>query len=123
MWFDQSGYDVRVEWGGVGLRALLGTSDVVIIVDVLSFSTCVDVAVANGALVYPSADTGGAAATFAASVGGVCAGKRGESRYSLSPATFASAEHGTRVVLPSPNGGALSLQTGHVPTSTACFRN
>jgi len=53
----------------------------------------------------------------------VCAGKRGEGGYSLSPRTFVSAERGARVVLPSPNGASLSLRTGQVPTLCACLRN
>jgi 2-phosphosulfolactate phosphatase len=123
MWFDQSGHDVRVEWGPGGLEPLLPVTDVVVIVDVLSFSTCVDVAVANGALVYPFAETGDAATSFAARLGGVCAGKRGDGTFSLSPRSFASIERDTRVVLPSPNGGTLSLQAGSAPTLAACLRN
>jgi len=41
----------------------------------------------------------------------------------LSPVTFLGARAGERVVLPSPNGGALSLRTGMVPTLAACLRN
>ena len=41
------------EWGLSGIKALQEEADVCIIVDVLSFSTCVDVACARGARIYP----------------------------------------------------------------------
>jgi 2-phosphosulfolactate phosphatase len=119
----QSAYDIRFEWGSDGLAAVMGTSDVVVIVDVLSFSTCVDVAVGRGASVLPFVETGDAARAFAAKVGAACAGARSLDRYSLSPTSLASIRPGERIVLPSPNGATLSLQTGDVPTFTACLRN
>ena len=45
MYFDQAEYDLRCEWGMQGLLALAPDSDAVVIVDVLSFSTAVDIAV------------------------------------------------------------------------------
>ena len=123
MWFDQSAYDVRVEWGGDGLAAVVGGNDAVIIVDVLSFSTCVDVAVGRGASVVPFALRGNDATAFARRIGAECAAPRGSGRFSLSPATFASIQRGEKVVLPSPNGAALCVQTGPIPTFTACLRN
>jgi len=105
------------------LTGLAGSCDVVIIVDVLSFSTCVDVALGRGGVVLPFARRDREAQEFAREVGAECAGPRGSARFSLSPATLASIRDGERVVLPSPNGGALCLQTGSVPTFTACLRN
>src|SRR6185295_16412121 len=51
--FDQSGYALRCEWGAHGVAQLSPVSDVLIIVDVLSFSTAVDIALANGAIIFP----------------------------------------------------------------------
>jgi 2-phosphosulfolactate phosphatase len=123
MWFSQAGYDVRADWGSDGLAALLDTSAVVVIVDVLCFSTCVDVAVDRGALVAPVAEAGEVAEALASGLGAVCAGPRGRGGFSLSPQSFACADPGARIVLPSPNGAALSLGTSSVPTFTACLRN
>ena len=52
-WFDQSGHRLRFDWGAGGLTRLAPASDVVVIVDVLRFTTCLDVAVGCGAVVYP----------------------------------------------------------------------
>jgi 2-phosphosulfolactate phosphatase len=43
MFYDQTDYAIRFEWGVPGIDVLAACSDVVIIVDVLSFSTCVDI--------------------------------------------------------------------------------
>ncbi len=39
--------------GSVGLKNSPSVLDVIIIVDILSFPTCVDVATNNGAIIYP----------------------------------------------------------------------
>lgn len=114
---------VRLDWGPEGLAALLPESDVVVVVDVLSFSTCVDVALARGVTVFPFAARGDEAAAFARAIGAEYAGPRGVARYSLSPAAFETAPAGARVLLPSPNGGSLALRAGAVPTLTAGLRN
>jgi 2-phosphosulfolactate phosphatase len=38
MYFDQSEYDIRFEWGLAGVKALAPICDVMVIVDVLSFT-------------------------------------------------------------------------------------
>ena len=47
-YFKQHEFAICCEWGISGIAALLPASDVIIIVDVLSFSICVDVALNNG---------------------------------------------------------------------------
>lgn len=62
--FDQGHSPCRCEWGVVGLDAL-ARADVVIVVDVLSFSTCVDIAVSRGVAVLPYAWKDSTARAFA----------------------------------------------------------
>jgi 2-phosphosulfolactate phosphatase len=124
-YFSQSQYTVRCEWGAHGIAALASESDVIIIVDALSFSTCVDVAVGNGALIYPYPWKDESAERFAASVQAILARSRWNDSggYSLSPASLRAIPAGTRLVLPSPNGATLSRATGATPTIAGCLRN
>jgi 2-phosphosulfolactate phosphatase len=46
-------FEVRCEWGLPGLNCLAPDSGVLVIVDVLSFSTWVDIALGRWAIVYP----------------------------------------------------------------------
>jgi len=122
--FDQAEYDLRCEWGPHGLRSLLPTSDVVAIVDVLSFSTAVDIAVANGASVLPYRWKDNTARQFADENGALLATDRSApGEYSLSPASLRSITAHTALVFPSPNGSVLCLSTKGAPTFTACLRN
>jgi 2-phosphosulfolactate phosphatase len=115
-------YEVHVEWGYEGLRSRLDQTDVFVIVDVLSFSTCVDVALDLGAWIVPSV-VGPEAWELARELGVECASGRGTGRYSLSPLSYMNVPAGETIVLPSPNGATLCLQTGDIPTLTACLRN
>ena len=49
----QAQYQVRFEWGLAGLASVAQADAVVVVVDVLSFSTAVSVALARGASVLP----------------------------------------------------------------------
>jgi len=114
---DQTPYDVRFEWGELGLRALAERASVFVIVDVLSFSTCVALACARGAEVLPYPWKDERVGEFAAARRALVASPRRESGYSLSPASLADIAAGTRLVLPSPNGSSLSFgaaEAGHV---------
>lgn len=117
--------DVRCEWGLEGISALRETSEVIIIVDVLSFSTCVDIAAVRGALIYPCQWKDKRAMALASSLQAELAmwGDENIHGYALSPSTLLSVPSGTRLVLPSPNGSGLSLEAGNVPALTGCLRN
>lgn len=121
---DQSEFAVRLEWGERGLAAIASGSDIMVIVDVLSFSTCVDVVCARGAAVLPYRWRDETAARYAAEQGAILVGSRSACGYSLSPSSLAAIPPATRLVLPSPNGAALSLQAAAVGTTVAaCLRN
>jgi 2-phosphosulfolactate phosphatase len=121
--FDQARFDIRCEWGEHGVQELAADSDAVIIVDVLSFSTCVDVATSRGATVYPYRWHDSSAREYAAKMRAELAGPRSAGGPSLRPVSMLSIGPGSRVVLPSPNGSTLSLATGETPTFAGCLRN
>jgi 2-phosphosulfolactate phosphatase len=124
MLFDQAEYDLRCEWGLQGLCNLSLTSDAVVVVDVLSFSTAVDVAVAKGASVLPYRWDDDSVARFAEEKKAQLAfRRRSQGGYSLSPASLQAIPAHTTLVLPSPNGSTLCLSTKNIPTFTACLRN
>lgn len=123
---DQSPFDVRCEWGEPGLQSI--TADAVaVIVDVFSFTTCVSIACAAGATVYPTHWTDSRADEFAASQGATLAARRGadEGGFSLSPASLLKIPRGARLVLPSPNGSELACLARErgLPVAAGCFRN
>ncbi len=114
------------EWGLASIAAWADRAAMFVIVDVLSFSTGVSIAVDCGASVipFPYGDTDAAAAE-AARLGSIAAQPRltAQGRPSLSPASLRQLAPGDRLLLPSPNGSALSRATGQVPTLCGCLRN
>lgn len=119
----QSKFELRCAWGLHGMMALAPFSDAVVIVDVLSFSTSVDIALSRGAKVYPFSGPYDDAQSYAQSLGAVLAAKDRRATISLSPQSLLQLPFGSRLVLPSPNGSTLSLRTGSTPTLTGCLRN
>ncbi len=109
-YFDQAPFDVRCEWGIAGVRQM-AESDVVVIVDVLSFSTTVNIAVSRGATVFPYRYNDQAAVEYARERAAMLAGPREIDRQtiSLSPASVVRVPESSRLVLPSPNGAELSF--------------
>lgn len=123
MKFDQGEFNIRCEWGEKGVQQLAPISDAVIIIDVMSFSTCVTIATSLGAVVYPYGWKDMSSVKFAGSIDAKLAGSRKKAGYSLSPVSLMGIQEGTRLVLPSPNGSTLSLATGTTPTYAGCLRN
>jgi 2-phosphosulfolactate phosphatase len=119
----QSSYEVRLEWGAHALQTVATNADVVVVVDVLSFSTCVDIACARGAAVLPFTYKDDRARAYARERQAELAVSRSESGFSLSPASLLSIERGTRLVLPSPNGATVSLQARAPVVLAGSFRN
>lgn len=122
--FSQESATCRCEWGQAGVDAL-APADVSIVVDVFSFTTCVDIATARGASILPYPWKDPTAAEFARTHRAELAEKRGRARYSLAPGSYLEAPAGLRCVLPSPNGAVVTLQaaaTGAVVLA-GCLRN
>ncbi len=123
------GYDSLFSWGAEGAAALSPHVDLLIVVDVLSFSTAVDIAVSRGATVFPYPIHDETAAEFAQLHDAIIASRQrhGASQvpYSLSPASLLSIPAGTRLVLPSPNGAAISAiaQKAGALVICGCLRN
>ena len=121
---NQSDFDRRLEWGASGIEAVAGGT-VVVIVDILCFSTSVEAATSRGAAVFPYRWRDLSAPEFARSVGALLADGSDPSGVSLSPATLLGLGPGDAVVLPSPNGStcaALAAETG-ADVFAACLRN
>lgn len=114
------------EWGLAGVEALFKRADAFVVVDVLSFSTCVDVACSNGAQIFPfPIDDREAAAKEAVRLNAELAGRRSDTStpYSLSAPTLQDIPPGTRLVLPSPNGSHISFACKGKTTFAGCLRN
>lgn len=109
---DQRAFDARFEWGEAGLRALAPGARTIVIVDVLSFTTAVDVAVSGGSTVIPYRWRDETASEVARQNDALLAvGRRRidtDHPYSLSPQSLQRLPPGSRIVLPSPNGATLS---------------
>ena len=106
--FSQEAWACRCEWGPAAVAAL-APADVTIVVDVFSFTTCVDVATSRGAEILPYPWQDASAGEFARAQGAELAGKRRQARYSLAPESYLDAPSGLRCVLPSPNGAQVTL--------------
>jgi 2-phosphosulfolactate phosphatase len=127
---DQSSYRLRLEWGPTGAAAV--RADVAVVVDVLSFTTTLSVAVERGIEVFPFLWRDSRAAEHAMrhgatlAVGRFEALSRGDARHvSLSPASLAEVEGVERLVLPSPNGSSIAFGLADAGSRVvgACLRN
>jgi 2-phosphosulfolactate phosphatase len=115
------------EWGPVGARRLVECgARTIVVVDVLSFTTAVSIAVAGGTEVWPSRP-GREATGLARRVGAELAADREattpERPWSLSPAALLAAPPAGRLVLPSPNGSAIAAAAEGCTVVAASLRN
>ena len=121
--FDQSEFAIRCEWGENGVKTLAPISDVIVIVDVLSFSTSVDIAASQGATVFPYRWRSRSVEEFARSVDAEVANRQNPRGYSLAPSTLEHLPENYRMVLPSPNGSQLTMLAGGATVMAGCLRN
>jgi 2-phosphosulfolactate phosphatase len=122
----QEGFAYRFDWGPNGLRTLAPTATVVVVIDVLRFTSAVSAAIESGAEVFPYRWADDAAATYAAAHSAQLAGRREDGGPSLSPTDLLTLSPGARLVLPSPNGSALAFAAQHHGAShvlAGCLRN
>jgi hypothetical protein len=110
-YFDQAEFDIRCEWGLQGVKQV-ANSDEIIVVDVLSFTTSVDIAASRGATIFPYRWKDETATTYAKERGAEVANSRSrfEGRFSLAPSSLVEIPSGFRLVLPSPNGSSLAFE-------------
>ncbi|GAA4747129.1 hypothetical protein GCM10023350_34890 [Nocardioides endophyticus] len=106
----QPDYRVRFEWGPTGAAAVALPDEVAVVVDVLSFTTTLSVAMDAGITVYPFRWKDARAEAYAAERDAVLARDRSaRTGISLSPVTVRASSGVERLVLPSPNGSAISF--------------
>jgi 2-phosphosulfolactate phosphatase len=111
----QAGYRLRFDWGLDGADAVAADAEITVVVDVLSFTTTVTVALDAGMSVYPYRWNDGTAEQYARHRRAVLAVGRSKAlagQISLSPATLRLSEPPARLVLPSPNGATIAHHLG-----------
>jgi 2-phosphosulfolactate phosphatase len=125
-YFDQAQFDVRCEWGIAAVQQI-APSDVIVVVDVLSFCTSVDVALSRGATVLPYRWKDSSAVAYAQERSAELPSPRNrfDGEYSLAPSSLINAPPGLRLVLPSPNGSriAFAAMTSGAAVLGGCIRN
>ena len=123
----QRGHSVRFDWGPTGASRVADQGGILVVVDVLSFSTTVGVAVERGTVVYPAAWRDARAEDLAKQQHAVLAVGRSqmtpENPWSLSPSAMRRAPHTPRLVLPSPNGSSIAAAVDGVTVVAASLRN
>ncbi|MEM7373286.1 MAG: 2-phosphosulfolactate phosphatase [Bacteroidota bacterium] len=110
-----------------GLQSIPSYTDAIVIIDVLSFTSCVEIALTNGGKVYPYRWKDASAEIYAQQKGIPLARKREVSGngFSLSPSSMTNIQSGQGIVLPSPNGSTLTVEAANTgkPVYAACLRN
>ena len=109
----QLDHALRFDWAATGARATVEEADVAVVVDVLSFTTTVSVALDAGVVVLPYRWQEDEAGTFASRHDAALAVGRsvaGPGEISLSPHSLRRGALPARLVLPSPNGSATGTR-------------
>ncbi|MFL6238670.1 MAG: 2-phosphosulfolactate phosphatase [Actinomycetes bacterium] len=115
-----AGTSVELAWGIAGLHTLAADCDVLVVVDILSFTTAVSVATACGATVRPVDPD---VTVDDLSPNEVAAGPREGPGPSLSPTSLRELRPGQQLVLSSPNGAAIAAALGTARAVAASLRN
>ena len=111
----QRDYGLRFDWGLPGATAVGTVAVVAVVVDVLSFTTTLTVAVDAGIDVLPYRWNAGSAERYARESDAVLAVGRSRAtngQISLSPNTIRRSTAPRRLVLPSPNGSSICFELG-----------
>ncbi|HEY3734792.1 MAG TPA: 2-phosphosulfolactate phosphatase [Streptosporangiaceae bacterium] len=123
----QSQAAVTFDWGLPGAQAAAWPGGALVIVDVLSFSTAVTIAVGRGTMIYPHSWPSPGIEAFAAARDAALAVPRHQASpdrpWSLSPASLLRTPLPRRLVLPSPNGSAIAAATSSGRVLAGCLRN
>ena len=129
-WYVQDSAGVRFDWGPTGATRLQTPSCAcMVVIDVLSFTTSVSVAVERGTKVYPHPWRDDSAQRLGREVDAVVAVPRPQVTedhpWSLSPHGLRHAPSPPRMVLPSPNGSTISAAAAAAGSMViaACLRN
>jgi 2-phosphosulfolactate phosphatase len=135
--YGQDGYSVRLEWGADGVRELGPGCAVLIIIDVLVFTTSVDVALGRGARVLPlpwrderadeAARRAGAVLTrtgLTRTAEGFAVAEQ-TTEWTLRPSSLVSVPEGTFLAIASPNGATLcaAAAASGATVLAGCLRN
>lgn len=135
--YGQDGYGLRLEWGPDGVRQLAPACRVLIIIDVLVFTTSVDVALGRGARVLPlpwrderadeAARVAGATLTrtgLTRTAEGFAVAER-STGWTLRPSSLISVPAGTFLAIASPNGATLCAAAADLGATVlaGCLRN
>ena len=117
--YSQSGFQCRMDWGVRGVEEASSRGDIIIVVDVLSFSSTVTTAVHHGAIIYPFPRVGDIVAFGKAIDAEVLLGRkeaREAGKPSLSAPSFRDESHrGKKFVLSSLNGATCAKASQKVP--------
>lgn len=118
---------VTFGWGPTEAAVLARDAACLVVVDVLSFTTSVGVAVESGTAVFPYRWRDETAVGYAAGLDAALAVGRKEASpetpWTLSPAALRAAPPTPRLVLPSPNGSTICAEAGDATVVAASFRN